>query len=224
MARKTKKTTVESKESSSRIYAYMRASTTGQDAERGKEGLESFILSAGKTISGFFAENESGSTLERPRLFDCLGIMQPGDILLVESIDRLSRMNAKDWEELKRAITGKGIRLVVQDLPTTHLGLRDNGDPLGLESRIMEAISTLIIDITAAQAEREYKLRRERQTQGIAKAKAAGRYRGRKPDIKLHGRIETMLKAGTSYTDIVETLKCGRATVAKVAANMKASG
>jgi DNA invertase Pin-like site-specific DNA recombinase len=81
-----------------RIYAYLRASTKEQDATRARQALETFAALTCQTISGWFIENESGATLKRPELFRLLDIAQRGDILLVEQVDRISRLNAQDWE------------------------------------------------------------------------------------------------------------------------------
>jgi len=51
----------------------------------------------------------------------------PGDVLLVESIDRLSRLPAEDWSKLKAAIDGKGLRIVALDLPTSHQSMGMSG-------------------------------------------------------------------------------------------------
>lgn len=53
---------------------------------------------------------------------------QAGDILLVEQIDRLSRLDAADWEHLRWAIQSKGIRIVALDLPTSYLQLQSGND------------------------------------------------------------------------------------------------
>lgn len=65
-------------------------------------------------------EHEIGATLKRPELFRLLDIAQRGDVLLVEQVDRISRLNAEDWKHLKSQITGKGIIIVALDLPTSH--------------------------------------------------------------------------------------------------------
>ena len=66
-----------------RIYAYLRASTKEQDENRGRKTLEDFAQNVSRSISGWFAENESGATLKRPELFRLLEIAQQGDILLI---------------------------------------------------------------------------------------------------------------------------------------------
>lgn len=112
----------------SRIYGYLRASTKEQDAKRAKQALESFVADADLVISSWFIENESGATLKRPELFRLLDIAQRGDILLVEQVDRISRLNSQDWELLKSQITGKGIIIVALDLPTSHQFINTRSD------------------------------------------------------------------------------------------------
>ena len=79
-----------------RIYGYLRASTKEQDAGRAKRVLESFAADQNQIVSAWFMENESGATLKRPELFRLLDIAQKGDVLLVEQIDGISRLNEDD--------------------------------------------------------------------------------------------------------------------------------
>ncbi|MET1255729.1 recombinase family protein [Aliikangiella maris] len=90
-----------------RVYGYLRASTKEQDALRAKKQLIRFANQSDLTIASFFVENESGATLNRPELFRLLEIAQPDDIILVEQIDRISRLNDKDWSKLKGIIKTK---------------------------------------------------------------------------------------------------------------------
>lgn len=83
------------------IRAYLRASTKDQDAGRAREDLERFAADQGLKIGARYAEDESGAKLNRPELFRLLADCQPGDVLLVEQVDRLSRLNKADWERLK---------------------------------------------------------------------------------------------------------------------------
>jgi DNA invertase Pin-like site-specific DNA recombinase len=102
----------------SRVYAYLRASTTQQDATRAKGQLDEFATANGMTISSYFTENESGASLKRPELFRLLEIAE-GRCLLVEQVDRLSRLSGEDWNKLRSLINEKGVRVVVR-LPTSH--------------------------------------------------------------------------------------------------------
>jgi DNA invertase Pin-like site-specific DNA recombinase len=75
----------------------------------------------------------------------------------------------------------------------------------------------MMLDMLAAVARKDYDDRRRRQTQGIAQAKAEGRYNGRPEDIERNESIAGMLKAGLSYSAIQAATDCSRATVAKIA-------
>ena len=72
--------------------AYLRASTDEQDASRARAQIEGFAADRGLPIVGTYVENESGAKLARPELFRLLADSQPGDALLVEQVDRLSRL------------------------------------------------------------------------------------------------------------------------------------
>jgi hypothetical protein len=152
-----------------RIYPYLRASTNEQDANRARNILVQFVEEAGQTVSTWFIENESGATLKRPELFRLLEVAQSGDVLLVEQVDRISRLNADDWESLKSIIIGKGIRIVALDLPTSHQFMKDGED--GFTQRILSAVNAMLLDMLAAVARKDYEDRRRRQSEGIEKAR-----------------------------------------------------
>ncbi|WP_238928053.1 recombinase family protein, partial [Achromobacter xylosoxidans] len=65
------------------------------------------------------------------------------DILLVESVDRLSRLKQNDFDVLKHRIKDKGIRLIVADLPTTHVMMNTDDS---ITNSIMELVNNLLID------------------------------------------------------------------------------
>ncbi|APP18164.1 TPA: recombinase family protein [Klebsiella pneumoniae] len=202
----------------SRVYAYLRASTKEQDASRAREQLDEFANSKGMTIATYFTENESGASLQRPELFRLLAIAQKGDVLLVEQVDRLSRLSGDDWNKLRALINKKGVRVVALDLPTSHQLIR-SGDEF--TDRMLESLNGMMLDMLAAIARKDYTDRKRRQSQGISKAKAAGKFKGRPEDAQRNEKIGKLLKAGMSYTDIMGTVNCSRATVAKVSKSLK---
>ncbi len=202
----------------SRIYGYLRASTKKQDANRARSQLEIFCKGRGLKVSAFFVENESGSKLDRPELFRLLDVAQKGDVLLVEQVDRISRLNEEDWKKLKTLISEKGLIVVALDLPTSHDFAENKNSFTGW---ILEAINGMMLDMLAAVARKDFEDRRERQRQGIKKAKAKKLYKGRPTDVKLHTNIERLLKSGSSYSEIEDTLACSRATIAKVSKKIR---
>jgi DNA invertase Pin-like site-specific DNA recombinase len=197
------------------VRAYLRASTEDQDAGRARADLEAFAKDHGLTIAATYVENESGASLARPELFRLLADARPGDVLLVEQVDRLSRLTASDWEKLKAELAARHVRVVALDLPTSWIMAKANSDDF--TSRMFDAINGMMLDMLAAVARKDYEDRRRRQAQGQAKAKAEGRYRGRPEDAARNGGIATMLKAGSSWSQIQAATGCSRATIAKVA-------
>lgn len=197
------------------VRAYLRASTKEQDASRAKEQLEAFTKERGLRIAATYLENESGASLDRPELFRLLADCQPGDILLIEQVDRLSRLNAADWQRLKDEISQRRIRIVALDLPTSHGMATAKEDDF--TSRMLEALNGMLLDMLAAIARKDYDDRRRRQAQGIAKAKTEGRYRGRPEDQGRNAAIVKMLKAGQSWSSIVDATGASRSTLARLA-------
>lgn len=204
-----------------RIYGYLRASTDEQDATRAKGALEQFVHDKGQSVSGWFTENESGATLKRPELFRLVDIAQRGDILLVEQIDRISRLNAEDWESLKATLSGKGIMIVSLDLPTSHQCMTASTDEF--TQRMLSAVNGMLLDMLAAVARKDYEDRNRRRNEGIQKAKVAGKYKGKQANKVLHDNIADLLRDGKSYSKIQSMLGCGRSTISTVKKKMNAA-
>ncbi|NQY65128.1 MAG: recombinase family protein [Alteromonadaceae bacterium] len=203
-----------------RIYAYLRASTEEQCALRAQEQLAAFAEQHQASVASWFTENESGATLKRPELFRLLDVAQTGDILLIEQVDRLSRLNAQDWDTLKAIIHEKGIRIVALDLPTSHQFMKNNGDIF--TDRILDALNGMMLDMLAAVARKDYEANRARQAQGIQKAKSLGKYKGKPINKALHQKITVMLLEGKTYNYIVKMLGCSRHTIASAKKNLDA--
>ncbi len=197
------------------VRAYLRASTSERDATRARVQLEAFAAENGLSIAATYIENESGSKLARSELFRLLTDARPGDILLVEQVDRLSRLTAADWERLKSELAARKVRVVALDLPTSWMMAKANGDDF--TTRMFDALNAMMLDMLAAVARKDYEDRRRRQVQGQAKAKAEGRYKGRKENVARNNGIASMLRAGSSWSQIQAATGCSRATIAKIA-------
>jgi DNA invertase Pin-like site-specific DNA recombinase len=200
--------------------AYLRASTNEQDASRAREALEVFAADHGLSIAAWYVENESGAKLSRPELFRLLADAKPGDILLIEQVDRLSRLNEADWKRLRSELTARHVRIVALDLPTSWM-MANPPKADEFTSRMFDAINGMMLDMLAAVARKDYEDRRRRQTEGQVRAKAEGVYKGRPEDVVRNAAIATMLKRGMSYSAIQDATSCSRATVAKIAARLK---
>lgn len=171
-------------------YGYARVSTTDQDLD---------IQRAALTLAGcavIRAEKVSGtSTGGRAELATLLEFIREGDVLVVTRIDRLAR-SMGDLQDIVRALKAKGATLKATEQPIDT----------------STAAGKAFLDMLGVFAEFETNLRRERQMEGIAKAKAAGVYLGRKPSIE--GLAIRALKAdGLGATAIANQLGIGRASV-----------
>ncbi len=200
------------------VRAYLRASTNEQDANRARKHLQAFAEQHGFTITTYYSENVSGSTLERPELLRLLSEAGAGDILLVEQIDRLARLNQDDWQTLKHRINSKGLKIVSPELPTSQALLNQSE---GFTGAVLQAVNGMLLDLLAATARKDYEDRRRRQAEGIEKAKQKGKFKGRQEDTKKQNAIRAMLQMGSSYSEIMDSLSCSRALIAKVSKQMK---
>jgi DNA invertase Pin-like site-specific DNA recombinase len=174
------------------IVGYARTSTIEQDA-----GLEAQLrdLAAADVERTF--EEQASSVAERPRLAAALDYLRQGDALVVTKLDRLARSVA-DLLRIVQAIEGRGAALRVLNLSL------DTGTPTG---RLMLTMLGAI-----AQFEREMML--ERQREGIAKAKAAGKYKGRAATARAKAvEIASLRQQGLGAAEIARTLKISRASV-----------
>lgn len=192
---------------------YLRASTKDQDAQRALQVLQDLNqhLNLGETI--VYVENYSGTRLDRPELNKLLSEANDGDALLVESVDRLSRLSQADFQELKRRIQEKGLRLIVADLPTTHQLIQTNDS---ITSSILELINNMLIDLLATMARLANEKRIERIKQGLERS--GYKPTGKKPNQTKHKRIKELLTSNTmTKEEVAKAVGCGVATVYRVA-------
>lgn len=195
------------------VRAYLRASTEEQDANRAKDALKAFAKEHGFKIVGWYPENESGASLKRPELFRLLQDSEPGDAILVEQVDRLSRLDEVDWLKLKADIQERDLCVIALDLPTSWKIVDDDK----FTSRMFAAVNAMLLDMLAAVARKDYDDRRRRQKEGIAQAKAAKLYKGRPEDTARNAGIKEMLGKGVSWNKIQAATGCSRSTIARLA-------
>src|SRR5271154_1108442 len=175
------------------IIGYARVSTTDQDLAI----QETALKAAGCQVVR--AEKRSGTTTEgREALRTVLEFLHAGDVLMVTRIDRLAR-SIGDLQDIVRTVRTRGAVLKATEQPI------DTGTAAG----------KCFLDMLGVFAEFETNLRRERQLEGIAKAKAAGVYKGRPPSIE-EAQIRLLKAEGLRPTDIAKALKIGRASVYRV--------
>ena len=171
---------------------YIRVSTVDQNPERQLEGIE---------LDKRYVEYASGRTVHRPELKNLVNYVREDDVLYVHSIDRLAR-NLRDLKLLVDGFVANGVRVI---FVKQKLEFCADNSP----------ISNLMLSLLGAIAEFEWEMIRERQLEGIALAKAAGKYVGRKKSLD-KAKIETMrikLKDGFSKSSIARDLGISRKTL-----------
>ena len=192
------------------IHIYVRASTKDQDAERALDSLKEFASTIQDNVMEY-VENESGTKLDRPVLNKLLDKAENGDTLLVESVDRLSRLKQDEFEVLKGRIKEKGLKLVVADLPTTHILLNTDDT---ITSSILNLVNNLLIDLLATMARLDNEKRIERIKQGLERS--GYKPTGKKADTAKHARIKELNNKGLTKEEIAKAVGCGVATVYRV--------
>jgi DNA invertase Pin-like site-specific DNA recombinase len=183
------------------IIGYARASSTDQD-----HGIqEAALRAAGCTMVR--AEKQSGTSMAgREELATVLAFLQPGDTLMVTRIDRLARSVA-DLEAIVQTLKDRGAFLRATEQPI------DTSTPAG----------TAFLQMLGVFAQFETALRRERQMEGVAKAKAAGVYKGRKPSVDV-AKVRELRSEGVGPAEIARRLGIGRASVYRVLGAVEGAG
>lgn len=172
------------------LVGYARVSSAGQSLEVQTDALRA----AG--CEKLFMEKESGtSTDNRKALADALEFIREGDCFIVTRIDRLAR-SVSDLEAIVGKVKAKGAFLKAVDQPI------DTSSPAGIA----------FLQMLGVFAQFETAIRKERQMEGIAKAKSEGRYKGRKPTVSVD-QVKAMKAEGVRPVDIASKLGIARASV-----------
>lgn len=198
---------------------YLRVSTLQQNLERQRKIIDE-AKENGFYIAGIYEEKASGVNASRPELNRLIDDLQEGDWVIAERIDRITRLPPREAELLIQRITEKGAKLHVPDVFSFgNLNeLMGEGDslPKYLTEPLMEALQKMFLRMALSIAHEDWKTRRERANQGIARAKKEGRMKGRPANEELHKSIIQLTLNGVSITGIASALKCSTSTVSKV--------
>lgn len=191
---------------------YLRVSTDEQDLAR-QASVEANAREAGYYIAGIYREKASGARVDRPELLRMIADLQSGEVVIAEKMDRLSRLPLPEAEQLISAIRAKGARLAIPGL----VDLSDMAQAAdGIAKIVLESTQEMLLRLALQMARDDYETRRDRQQQGIALAKAAGKYAGRKPDLVMQQRIVALRKAGYSIRATAEMAGCSQSQVKRI--------
>ncbi|MBS0883907.1 recombinase family protein, partial [Pantoea sp. JGM49] len=137
------------------VFGYLRASTSEQDATRAKKALRDFALMHNKRVADWYVDNISGTTMNRPELLRLLDDAEPGDVILIEQVDRLSRLDDEGWNILRKQIADKQLSVVSLDLPTSYLAL-NNSVTDSFTHSMLKAINAMMLGMLAAISRKDY--------------------------------------------------------------------
>lgn len=191
---------------------YLRVSTDEQDLARQAE-IEQSTRSSGYYIAGVYREKASGARADRPELLRMIADLQPGEVVIAERIDRISRLPLAEAQRLVGSIRSKGAKLAVPGLVDLS-EFATEAD--GVARIVLESVQELLLKLALQMARDDYETRRERQRQGVQLAKAAGKYAGRVPDATTHQRIIALRGAGQSIKRTAELAGCSESQVKRI--------
>lgn len=178
---------------------YIRVSTVDQNTDRQLDGV---------VLDRTYEDKISGATTNRPQLQACLDYLRDGDTLHVHSMDRLAR-SMRDIENIVQELTGKGVTVQFHKEGWTFTAGK------------MDATQTLLFQVLGSVSQFERAIIRERQAEGIAKAKAAGKYKGRKPKLSQEQMEEIKKRSdeGEEKKALAAEFGISRQTLYRVIAN-----
>ena len=173
-------------------YGYARVSSLDQNTSIQKDALEA------SGCNRIWEEQASGTSRNtRPELTSVLSYLREGDTLVVTRVDRLAR-SVKDLQDIVYELKDRGVHLQALEQPIDT----------------STAAGKAFLDMLGVFAEFETSLRKERQLEGIAKAKAKGVYKGKQPLSNAKKReVIDLFKGGLKQVEIVKQTHLGRTTV-----------
>lgn len=183
---------------------YLRVSTAEQDLARQETVVETAKVQ-GYYIANVYREKASGAQADRPELLRLISDLQPGEVLIAEKLDRISRLPLGEAEQLIAAIRAKGARLAIPGV----VDLSDlAGASDGISRIVLEAVQEMLLKIALQAARDDYETRRERQSQGITLAKSAKRYQGKPKDEGARTRIRALDDGTRSTIEVARLAGC----------------
>jgi len=191
---------------------YLRVSSAQQDLTR-QAAIAHDARAAGYYIANIYAEQASGTLADRPALLRMIAELQPGEVVIAEKIDRLTRLPLAEAERLVVAIQAKGARLSIPGVVDLS-ELASAAD--GVTRIVLESVQSMLLRLALQMARDDYETRRERQRQGVELAREAGKYTGRRADNTMHARITALRAGGNSIAKTAKLAGCSESQVKRI--------
>lgn len=225
------------------IHAYLDTANSDRNRSELKTAFETFALRKGHRIKAFYNDQQlpqsrsslfrllrdkgvaiaSQSELASPppqhepykELFRLLGKARPGDVLLIETAALLGKLPGDEWQRFRQRISQRKIRVVTLDVEASWVMVTSES----AMAPIAEQLTAMLLDTLEAAPRTdggEKRDQRDRHLDGIARAKAKGKYKGRPINHKKHEQILTLLNEGYSWSEVCAETGASRSTVARV--------
>ncbi|SMB85266.1 Site-specific DNA recombinase [Pasteurella testudinis DSM 23072] len=171
---------------------YLRVSTQEQNLVR-QDSLLDKIREEGYYLAGVYREKASGANLNRPVLNQLIEDLQPGDVVVAEHIDRLTRLPLAEAEKLFERIKEKGAFLSIPGI----VDLSQIATDSEIAKIVLASVQTMLFKVAIQMSRDDYEQRRARQAAGIERAKLNKMYRGKVANHKKHQLIIELRKTHT---------------------------
>lgn len=196
---------------------YLRVSTDEQELTRQNSIIED-ARKRGFYVAGVYKEKASGARADRPELQRMINDLQPGEVVIAEHIDRISRLPLDSALALINSIKERGAKLAIPGIvDLTELANAQSG----VAKVVLESVQDMLLKVALQLARDDYENRRKRQKEGIEIAKRKGRFQGRVADLRLHKRIIEYRSRNTSIAETAKLCECSATLVKSVWAKHK---
>lgn len=205
---------------------YQRVSASDQDLSR-QQQLVMDAEAAGFYVAGVYSEKISGTIASRPELNRLIADLKKGDVVIAESLDRISRLPVAEGEALIARITKKGAKISVPDLIDLSEVINNSTDEM--VRIVLEANQKMMLKIALHMARKDYDQRAVKQARGIANEKEADKlrppaerkYKGRTPDTVANAKIIELRRIGYTIAKVASTLNVSESQVKLVCKKAK---
>lgn len=201
------------------VRIYIKTAKNQEDIAQ-QEGLVMMVNAQGYAVSDIYLEQVKDGT-NRPALDKLLRELEPGEIVVFENLEHISRLPMEKLEALLEGVRSKKASIAIPGLIDLEPDSCDQAEIKGLVFRTRQE---LLQDVILYIARKEYGERRRRQMEGIERAKSKGNYKGKQPNLEKHRRVlELRRTTNMTVKEIAEQVGLSTSMVPKIIAKYKNS-
>ncbi len=202
------------------VRIYIKAAKNQEDIAQ-QEGLVIMVNAQGYAVSDIYLEQVKDGA-NRPALDKLLRELEPGEIVVFENLEHISRLPMEKLEALLEGVRSKKASIAIPGLIDLEPESCDQAEIKGLVFRTRQE---LLQDVILYIARKEYGERRRRQMEGIERAKSKGNYKGKQANLEKHRRVlELRRTTNMTLKEIAEQVGLSTSMVPKIIAKYKTQG